>query len=243
MSRVLQADQVPAGASIFSLADFERAAADIIACARKQAQALSAAASAEAVQVRERAQREGWESGHRQGLEAGTLEGSKSGRDAGLAEIMAGTATVGAALESLVGDLASRRAALLKEAERDLLGLALGIAEKVIRREIAVDVEVARRALSEAVSLAADRSRVTVRLHPVDLEGVRAVLPDITARLVDIKDVELLADETVERGGCLLVTAAGEVDLRVGTQIDRIAQLLLGIAQDVHGADAGGGGG
>jgi hypothetical protein len=33
------------------------------------------------------------------------------------------------------------------------------------------------------------------------------------------------------------------VDLRVGTQIDRIAQLLLGIAQDVHGADAGGGGG
>ena len=54
--------------------------------------------------------------------------------------------------------------------------------------------------------------------------------------------MKAIGDETIERGGCRLLTDAGEVDMQVATQLDRIEQLLLGEADIDAGTHPAGGG-
>ncbi len=232
MSNILRPEELPAGSVTFSLADFEHEARDIVRLAKERAAEIEADALLNAEAITEEARKTGFGSGHIEGLRVGDEEGRKAGREAGLSACREATATLAAGLESMAAELASRRATLLKEAERDLLDLAIRIAERIVRREISADKQAAGRALLEAVSLVAERSRITVRVNPADRSAVEEVHAELHRRFAEIEDLQLVGDEAVERGGCRVVTATGEVDMEVATQIERIRRLLTGEADD-----------
>ncbi len=232
MSNILRPEELPAGSVAFNLADFEREAWDITRVAKERAAEIQADALLGAQTITEEAHKTGFGSGHIEGQRAGEEEGRKAGREEELSACREGTASVATALEGLVAELASRRATLVKEAERDLLDLAIRIAERIVRRELAVDRGAAGRAVLEAVSLVAERSRITVRVNPADRSAVEDVHAELHRRFAEIEDVQLVGDEAVERGGCRVVTGTGEVDMQVATQIERIRGLLIGDAED-----------
>ncbi len=228
MSNVLRPEELPAGSVSFNLRDFEREAQEIVRRAGERAAEIEAGARREAEAAKETARRAGRQAGHAEGLKAGSEAGRAAGREQGLAACREDTATLAAALETAIAELSSRRAALVKEAERDLLALAVRIAERIVRRELSVDKAAAARAVLEAVGLAAGRSRATVRVNPADRAAVEEAHAELHRRFAEVEDVEVVADESVERGGCRVLTAAGEVDMEVATQLERIERLLVG---------------
>jgi flagellar assembly protein FliH len=232
LSRVLRADQVPAGAGSFNLSSFEREAEAIMARARQRAEEIVAAAGEEAGRLREDARRSGMESGLAEGREKGLEEGRRGGREEGLAACREDTATLAESVGKMVAELSAGRAALIKEAEKDLLELSVKIAERVVRRELKLDRSAAARAAAEAIGLAAEPSRVTVRVNPRDLAAVKEAHADLARRFAEVEDISLVGDEQIERGGCRVITAAGEVDMDVSTQLERISRLLVGGAGD-----------
>jgi flagellar assembly protein FliH len=81
-------------------------------------------------------------------------------------------------------------------------------------------------AVREAVRRARDRSRLTVRVSPADFEVIRDHRDKILEGL-EAGKVEIIADERVELGGCLLETPSGNLDGRLEAQLANLHRTLL----------------
>jgi flagellar assembly protein FliH len=237
---VLLAGEVPSGAGQFNLASFERHARELLARAERRAAEIVAEAELRAAQQAEQASRAGRDAGLAEGLQLGREEGARVGREQGLGACREETATLAETLRALVAELAARRAALIKEAEEDLLALSVRVAERIVRRQVELDDRVALRAVAEAVGLAAERSRVQVRLNPADLAALDAAREDLARQFAEVQELRLVGDALIPRGGCLVVTGAGEVDMRLETQLERVGRALAGRPEGDGGAAGGG---
>ena len=84
--------------------------------------------------------------------------------------------------------------------------------------------------VSAALQLSAGSRRVEVRLHPADLQLLTSDQALSTSSgLSTLSDELLVADETLERGDCLVQTTDGRIDARLETLLDRITTELLDV--------------
>ncbi len=212
----------------FRLESFEEEARRLMEASRAKAAEILRAALAEAARLREEASREGREAG----LAEGRAEGLQAGRAEGGAEerrrIAAETAGLQDLLRGVARAVGDKRAELTALAERDLVGLSIAIAEKVVKAEVRKGVPVAAANVRHAIELVARRQEVRVVVHPDDLSMVEAYLPALRHEFADLGGLDLEAGDGVTRGGCVVVTKEGAVDADLDTQLDEIYRELLG---------------
>jgi type III secretion protein L len=141
-------------------------------------------------------------------------EAAARGREEGLAS----------ATEVLVRAVAERES-LLASVEGDLVELAFEIARRVLASaaDRAAVTEVAARAL-EAARL---REHVTVRVHPEDLQALRAAEQDLAALLLRAPGLALREDAAVGRGGIIVETEAGRIDTGIDAQLAALRRALV----------------
>ncbi|HWI09725.1 MAG TPA: FliH/SctL family protein, partial [Burkholderiaceae bacterium] len=88
----------------------------------------------------------------------------------------------------------------------------------------------AHAAVSQVLQRAKDHEKLVVHLSPSDfflLLQQRAQSPAL-----DRPGIELVPDERVELGGCLVETGAGTLDGRIEAQMDVLRQVLLQVRSD-----------
>jgi flagellar assembly protein FliH len=148
----------------------------------------------------------GYAQGERAGLEAAATRG-----DAMLRRL-AGT----------LEELTSLRAEMIRRTERQIVQLALAIAERVVGREVTIDrgllVGMARAALDRL----GENASATIRLHPDDYGVIAA-----KSRPVDDALVRVVADPLVSRGGCLVQSDFGFMDVSSDAQFRELGRALL----------------
>ncbi len=190
----------------FRFIDFQVQAAEIVDRARADAEEILREAKGEAERIRERARGEGAAEGREQGAreERARLAGETQ-RSVDL-------------VVRLVREVEARRAELVQEAERDLVRLAIAIAGRVVKGEIRAKRRVAEENVRTAAALAAGRQGLVARVHPDDLKSIE---------LPRLGPLVLQADPSIERGGCVVELAPGEIDLQIATQLDQIEKGLL----------------
>jgi flagellar biosynthesis/type III secretory pathway protein FliH len=120
---------------------------------------------------------------------------------------------------------------LIEAAEPELVKLALGIAERVLHQQIALDRGVVVEMAKVAIARLIERDTVTVRVNPADLERMREHREELIA-IGDIKNLRVVEDQRVDRGGVLVDTDAGTIDARISTQVEE-ARKILHIEDDV----------
>ncbi len=177
-------------------------------------------ALAERDRIREEARRAGFEAGLSQGREAG----AKAERE----RVAAETKGLADLLRQAAAAVEGRRAELVAEAERDLVRLAIAIAEKIVRREVEAGTPVAPEVVRRAIELMARRHEVRILLHPADVAVVEAVLPELRRQFADLGKVSIEASDGVSRGGCRVASREGAVDADLRTQLEEIERGLLG---------------
>lgn len=123
-------------------------------------------------------------------------------------------------------DARERRDTALAEAERDLLRLAVKLAEKIIGREIAQDNATLAEIVAAALRNARQHEMLTVRVNPSDLHAVQAhrarLDPTGRARFLD-----LVADPRVAHGGCVIESESGTIDAQLAVQLGVLERALL----------------
>ncbi len=179
-------------------------------------------------------ERDGFEAGYRAGHEAGHAKGFERGYEAGteharrqqlLAEEQAGAMLV-QRIESLHGALEGRFADLEREAADRVVALALEVARHALRATLAVNPEAIVPVVQEALSsLFDERVRMHLYLNPLDAELVRRELGERLAA----RNCEIVADPSIEAGGCRIETPRAEVDATVAT---RWRRTLAAIGRD-----------
>jgi flagellar assembly protein FliH len=195
----------------YTLRSFEQEAAQILTRARDAARRVLRDALAEAERLKAQAAAQGRQEGLAQGLQQGAAQAQK--------RVAEETRTLAEALRNAAREVEARQAELIHLAHRDLVELALAIAERIVRARIQVDPAVAARAVEQAASLAGRRHSLTVHLNPTDHQ---ALAPADTA------SVRTVADESVARGGCVVRTDVAEFDARIETQLQTLREALLG---------------
>jgi flagellar assembly protein FliH len=119
------------------------------------------------------------------------------------------------------------RREVLVASEREVVRLALEVARKIVRREIAIDEELTLTLVKVALSRIEDQSLITIRVNPKDhgiIRRYQAVRSDNDALGEGIKLVE---DPLISRGGCVIETESGIIDARVEEQFREIEKGFL----------------
>jgi flagellar assembly protein FliH len=167
-----------------------------------------------------------------QAYHAGFAEGLRDGRVRGEAEgAVVVRAHVDAVLATLSDSVARQRAEedqLTSSLGPSVIDAALRIAEAVLGRELELADSPGRDALVRALRAAPERGHLVARLHPDDAALLHdADVPGSTGR----RTLEVVADPSVERGGCLLETPTGSVDALLSTAFERVREVLTGDAE------------
>jgi len=169
-------------------------------------------AAAEAHARRQAEQRE------REARAAGYREGEAAGKKSAAAELE----PVLARLTRSIEEMAGLRAALRREAESDMLRLALEIARRVLRRELAVDPDAIRGLAMAALEKLQGREISRVKLHPSHAPMVSELL----RKGAPGQAVEVIADASREVGTVVFESERGSLDASVDTQLQEIGRGL-----------------
>jgi flagellar assembly protein FliH len=121
-----------------------------------------------------------------------------------------------------VEDLSSLRARLRRQAEADLVHLAVAIARRILRRELSLDPEAIAGLVHAALQRLAGQEIARVRVHPELALAVRTAL----AEGQGVQAAEVVADARLEVGAVIFETERGNLDASVETQLAEIERGL-----------------
>ncbi len=121
-----------------------------------------------------------------------------------------------------VEDLSSLRARLRRQAEAELVHLAVTIARRILRRELSLDPEAIAGLVHAALQRLAGQEIARVRVHPELALAVRTAL----AEGQGVQAAEVVADARLEVGAVIFETERGNLDASVETQLAEIERGL-----------------
>jgi flagellar biosynthesis/type III secretory pathway protein FliH len=127
------------------------------------------------------------------------------------------------ALETL-NQAAIERKKIIKDAESEILRLALKVAEQIIKSEVSLHRDVSLNIVSDAISRVSDREQVIIRVSKDDVENIKKYKDRISSIVDGIKSLSIVEDAGVEPGGCVIETNLGYVDARISTKIAAIEE-------------------
>ena len=132
-------------------------------------------------------------------------------------------------LAQTLEELSALRDNMVRQTERELVQLSVAIARRILQREVSVDPELTAALAHIALERLGGTGPATVRLHPDDY----AIVTSGQVAPLGGRQVEIVPDARVARGGCLVESEFGSINASVDAQVDEIARAVLGDAVPV----------
>ncbi len=231
MSRVPSSKFIP-NESIDQVADWSFAAVDTHTdrfAARVRAQEELLAQERDAG-LREEGFAQGYAEGFEKGYAQGRLEGDQQLQAYVADQGQQASAAMAALYESVQAQLVAREQSMAQ----GVLELACDIARQVVRQELRSNPDVLRPVVQEALGmLMQDTQSVRLRLHPLDADMLGAGLEQRFAGA----GLQVVVDDEVSPGGCVLESAGTVVDATVQRRWQRVVA-ALGLEQTWEPHDA-----
>jgi len=170
-------------------------------------------------------------------MEADSAAAIRRGYDEGYAEGLARAAADAAARQNeeaqkTAGAFSAltRAVAAAEEAQRRALAevqeaapkLAFAIVEAILGRELVLAANPGQEAVARVLALDEGMQPATVRLNPADIEALDQMGLG--------REVQVVADPAVERGGALVEIGRSTLDGQLGSAVERVRHILLGPA-------------
>lgn len=112
----------------------------------------------------------------------------------------------------------------------DILEIAIDIAKKIIKKEIEQDPQVVIETILSAMeNISKEESKITIKVNPIQVDLVRAELPEILSQKGSEVRINIIPDDTVQQGGCIFTTNNGIIDANIDTQFEILKEALKGL--------------
>lgn len=173
--------------------------------------------------------------------EAARVQGYQIGFDegyaAGMAAAEASMAPMLQSLSALLAGIHENHTAFYRAAERQIVDLALQIAQKVVEREVENMPDLAVNVIRAALEEMDARTAMRVRVNPDDAEVLQRRWAQVVPPAVGADRIELQPDETIQPGGGIIETNHGQVDAQLGTKLEQLGNALWTFVMDVDTQD------
>ena len=182
-------------------------AADLVQEARRRADELIAEASTEIADVRAEGYRIGRESGYSEGMAAARAE---------LADALMVVQAAALSAQRV-------RDQLLSTTEHEIVELVIEAVRTVIGTRVETDPTFVLQTVEHAMQRLGNQNVVRLRVNPADLSVVTSHLDTHGGA---VQPFEVFGDGSIGIGGCVIDTAAGEIDARLDVQLDALMRAL-----------------
>jgi flagellar assembly protein FliH len=228
-ARLLKANDIRGLGSkvVFNFDDLLQRGDAYVDSVRNQIGEMLASAESEIAALRKSAQHLGYEQGQREGLQNASDAIEQRARQIAEKTAAEGLATALPALKSVAESLAVERDRWIADWEAIAVRLAAAIAERLLSRQLRANPDFAREMIGEALQLAVGAPRIRLRLHGDDAALMGTQADEVVRALAACGQAEIVADNSLTRGGCLIETQHGQIDARIETILDRIVAQLL----------------
>lgn len=112
----------------------------------------------------------------------------------------------------------------------DILEISVDIAKTIIKKELDSDPQVLINTIVDVLkTVSKNEPKVVIKVRPQSVQFIKDTIPNITYQYgIDTK-INIVADPSVEEGGCILQTNNGIVDASIDTQLEIIKKALEGM--------------
>ncbi|MCK7485707.1 MAG: FliH/SctL family protein [Bacillus subtilis] len=121
--------------------------------------------------------------------------------------------------ESLSAFLNAKEKAL-ENVSGDIAFIAIKVAEKIIKTEVACDETIVLNIVSQTLKeIGKDESSIIIKVHPFETEIVKENMPKLFPYGSVHTKITVISDETIDQGSCIVETNNGMVDAKFSTQL------------------------
>ncbi len=124
----------------------------------------------------------------------------------------------------LLKEVSEIKESICRDAEKEVVNLALAIARKVVGFEADKNQEVVINVIKEALKSVADHGKIKIRINPADFKFLMEDGRRVRNFLEDPKRITFIEDSTIEVGGCFIESELGDVDARIEKQLQIIEE-------------------
>lgn len=187
----------------------------------------------------EKAKKKGFEIGYKEGLNKGYLEGHKRGYKKGFEKGKKEAEEKYKKLENVLKkdfqekiqsintflkNLEKESKELILNMDKEVLNLALNIAQKLILKEIERDPEISLRLIREALNYIAEGTELNIKVNP---EEYKFLKENLLKHIPPSQKIKLIPDESISKGGIFIETSLGVIDATFEKRWKKLLETLL----------------
>ena len=170
----------------------------------------------------------------REGYEKGFVQGEKDGYEIGIKK----AEQIINRLNNLLNEMEGFKREIVKRFEKEILDLIFEISKKIINFKIENDADSLKYTILKTIKYCSDEYKIKIKINPEDYEILKGFNINYITDKEDNRKIELVADDNVDRGGCIISTSSGDLDARIKSQLDQIHRALVDTYNRVWNKDA-----
>jgi flagellar assembly protein FliH len=159
----------------------------------------------------------------KQAYERGYKEGHEKGYVSGEEEVE----RLIQRLHVILSRAIDKRNEIIEESETQLINMVLLIAKKVIKVISENQKNVVINNVMQALLKLKGGGDVLIKVNPDDFDLTSSHIESFQRRLEQGKNISILEDTTVDRGGCVIETDFGQINARISSQLHEIEEKIL----------------
>ena len=182
--------------------------------ARSEAEKLVLEARATKEEITNSAYKEGHDSGHEEGYKEGRAEAQR------LID----------RLHLMIEKIMDKRVQILSETEQQIVNLVLLMTRKIVKVISENQRNVVMTNIVQALRKVKGRGDVLIRVNMAELALTSEHTKEFLSAAENVKNITIVEDSSVEKGGCIIETDFGSIDARISSQLAELEQKILDIS-------------
>lgn len=120
------------------------------------------------------------------------------------------------------------REEILKMSEKEIVRLSIAIAGKIVRQTIMENSSIVIDSVKVALKSVPHLDKLIIHMNPEDYEYMNSKGEEIKEIMNRYKEIRLVDDKRIEKGGCVIETEMGNIDTQVSSQLKKVSGEILG---------------
>jgi flagellar assembly protein FliH len=163
-------------------------------------------------------------------LKDGYDDGFKKGQEAGFREGNLEAQRLTDRLHTIIERMMDKRQEILAETEQQIVDLVLLMTRKIVKVISENQRNVVVSNVVQALRKVKGRGEVIIRVNLNDVAMTTQHIKDFLSAAENIKNITVVEDSTVDRGGCVIETDFGSIDAKIVSQLNEIEQRILEVS-------------
>lgn len=163
-------------------------------------------------------------------LKEGYDDGFKKGQEAGFREGNLEAQRLTDRLHTIIERMMDKRQEILAETEQQIVDLVLLMTRKIVKVISENQRNVVVSNVVQALRKVKGRGEVIIRVNLNDVAMTTQHIKDFLSAAENIKNITVVEDSTVDRGGCMIETDFGSIDAKIVSQLNEIEQRILEVS-------------